>query len=221
MLQKLLQAIKDNGFVSDANIASLDKEKDSLEKEINKELYHKQDVYDVVTLNDKKIYFKVDATFKCPRYNREHSEIVYIEYNHFKKSNEFHPVDGNGNTLASYTCKFDNQGSCEITYNTNNYHYDYQNIRFTPDVLFHKGDKKNDINTRLISSLSLSVNKIKKDLQDVLKNTETKFNDYKLKLESHFVTSEETDIAVSGIIEQVKQLKIRIKDCERLEALCK
>ncbi|HDR1258084.1 TPA: hypothetical protein QB273_002028, partial [Pasteurella multocida] len=43
---------------------------------------------------------------------------------------------------------------------------------------------------------------------------------YKEQLQSPFVSENEIDIAVSGILEQIEQLKLRIADCERLESLC-
>ncbi|WP_279486909.1 hypothetical protein [Aeromonas veronii] len=44
---------------------------------------------------------------------------------------------------------------------------------------------------------------------------------YEQRLASIFVPVEKVAIALDGITEQISQLKLRIKDCERLEALCK
>ncbi|HDR1041741.1 TPA: ATPase, partial [Pasteurella multocida] len=80
--------------------------------------------------------------------------------------------------------------------------------------------KKDDINKRLIKSLSDSIKEIRQELTEVLNLVEDKNKKYKEQLQSPFVSENEIDIAVSGILEQIEQLKLRIADCERLESLC-
>ena len=87
-------------------------------------------------------------------------------------------------------------------------------------MLFHKGDKKKDINSRLISSLSQSVMEMREILQGTLKQVEAKFKAYKSRLASPFVPADKVNLAVFGIAKQIEDLQLRIKDCERLEALC-
>ncbi|HDR1258167.1 TPA: AAA family ATPase, partial [Pasteurella multocida] len=55
----VMEAIKECGFDSGIDLADLDREKDKLDKEIHKELYHSKDIYDTVSLANKKKYFKV------------------------------------------------------------------------------------------------------------------------------------------------------------------
>jgi MoxR-like ATPase len=214
----VMQAIEECGFASDTDLTSLDCEKGSLDNEINKELYYSKDVYETVKLGDKE-YFKTKVTFASRsgsfHYQSKTIEIL-IPTSEFKSNMEFSPVDPNGNELTQITGEFDSQGSCNLSYN----HYEYKDSSFTPKVLFHKGDKKEEVNIRLIKSLASSVSSLREELSGVLKVTERKLTDYKLQLESPFVSEQETDIAVSGVIEQINQLQLRIKDCERLEALC-
>lgn len=148
----VMNAIKECGFDSGIDLADLDRKKDKLDKEINKELYHVKDVYDTVSLGNRKKYFKVKAEFTSNWYNNI-TQLIYIDYSEFKNTNKFYPLDENGNELRSITCTFDNQGSCIIKYNNHN----YNDCKFTPKPLFYKGDKKEDINERLIKSLSASV----------------------------------------------------------------
>ena len=54
----------------------------------------------------------------------------------------------------------------------------------------------------------------------MLKQVETKNKNYKKQLQSPFIDENEINIAVSGILEQIEQVKLRITDCERLESLC-
>ena len=210
----VMNAIKECGFDSGIDLADLDRKKDKLDKEINKELYYSKDIYNTVTLGNRKKYFKVEATFNSQWYDAE-KQLMYIDYSQFKNTNEFHPLDENGNELTHITCNFDNQGSCIIK------HYDdYDDYKFTPKPIFYKGDKKEDINERLVKSLSESIKEIRQELSSVLKKVETKNKNHKKQLQSPFVTDNEINFAVKSIIEQIEQLKLRITDCERLESLC-
>ncbi|HGG9509451.1 TPA: AAA family ATPase, partial [Neisseria meningitidis] len=49
--QIVMNAIKSCGFDTGIDLAELDREKESLDKEINKELYHSQDVYETVEMS--------------------------------------------------------------------------------------------------------------------------------------------------------------------------
>jgi MoxR-like ATPase len=213
----VMQAIEDLGVVSETDIAALDKEKDSLDKEISRELFYSIDIYDTVTLPDGKDYFKAEVTFSSGSYN-DNKKTLFIPYAEFKSIRTFCPSDENGNALTKYQGQFDKQGTCKLSYPAGPYHGD---TSYTPSVLFHKGDKKREVNTRLIESLAGSVSNLRGRLKIVLTDTDQKLEKYKAELCSPFVTEQETNIAVHGIIDQIDQLKLRIKDCERLEALCK
>jgi len=140
----------------------------------------------------------------------------FIPVSRFKTKGKFHPIDISGNEINQVDCDFDVQGSCQIKLNSN-----YRVYSFNPQVLFHRGDKKQAINDRLITSLAESVTKMRTQLTGVLKDVETKCDAYKTSLSSPFVTDTETDVAVDGILIQIEQLKLRIADCERLESLCR
>lgn len=211
----VMNAIKDCGFDSGINLADLDREKDKLDKEINKELYHSEDIYDTVSLGNKKKYFKIKAEFTSSySYYANRDEIIYVDYSQFKKTDKFHPLDENGNELKYIDCYFDNQGSCIIK------RREFNQFLFTPKPLFHKGDKKEDINERLVHSLFDSVKNIRQKLTGILEEVENKNRDYKEQLKSPFINENEINVAINGIIEQIEQLKLRIIDCERLESLC-
>ncbi|MDF4613640.1 MULTISPECIES: AAA family ATPase [Vibrio] len=220
----VMDAIESCGIAGDINLAALDNSKDSLEKEITKELFYKDDVYDVISLGSEE-YFKVVAKFREHNsYSYGNPEIkqktVHIPFNKFKSNISFHPVDMSGNDIKEVTCEFDEQGSCTLSYNTRHYRDRYNDFEFTPSILFHKGDKRSDVNERLIKSLSGSVGNLRGQLKKILKETEDKLRVYKLELHSPFTTSADTDVALKGVLSQIDKLKIRIKDCERLEALC-
>lgn len=207
--QLVMDAIKECGLTTGISLAKIDNQKEELDEEINKELFHNKNIYNT-TLIDNKEFFKFNTNF-----NRYENYNLLIPYSEFKSNKEFNPLDQNGNPITRITCLFDNQGTCNIS------HPNYRSISFTPEILFHKGDKKTEINKRLIKSLAKSVRDLHQELIHVLQDIENKLFDYKSQLDSPFVTEQETDIAVAGIKNQINQIKLRIKDCERLESLCK
>lgn len=215
------EAVKACGFDSGIDLAALDKEKDALDKEIKKELFHSADIYKTVKLSNKD-FFQCKGTFKPKNSyysNYEKAFEIFIAKDRLKTKDEFHPLDNKGNEQKSVKCKFDGQGTCQVI--LSNGHVDYLSIKFTPEVLFHKGDRKEDINIRLITSLSSSVSEIREKLSFTLKKVEKKFKAYETKLSSPFVPADKISLAISGIALQIEGLQLRIKDCERLEELCR
>ncbi len=215
------EAVKACGFDSGIDLAALDKEKEALDKEINKELYHSANVYKTKKIAEKE-FFHCAVTFtRGSSYHRNYDESfdLYIPKERIKSKDVFNPVDERGNENTGIECRFDGQGTCQLEYTEG--HYSYGKIKFTPDILFHKGDKKDDINKRLISSLSQSVTEIKKQLIITVRQVEKKFKHYESMLKSPFVPTAKSVLAISGVAAQIEGLQLRIKDCERLEELCR
>lgn len=214
------EAVKACGFDSGIDLAALDKEKEALDKEIHKELFYSVDVYDSVRIEDKE-FFRCTGKFKADGgyYNNyEEPFDIYISKEKLKSKDTFHPVDERGNENDEIECSFDGQGTCQLDYISRS--INYKTINFTPKVLFHKGDKKKDINSRLIASLSESVGEVRKQLNLTLKGVERRAKNLEGSLTSPFVPPEKSTIAISGIMSQIDGLQLRIKDCERLETLC-
>ncbi|WP_422491007.1 AAA family ATPase [Endozoicomonas sp. ALE010] len=210
-------AVRESGFSSGVSLAELDQEKEKLDREIRKELFHSEDVYDAERVGDV-FYFKVDVDFKSSGYRSYmDSRTLLIPCSKFKSKDEFHPLDEHGNIDEEVTVSFDNQGSCFLDLDD----YDYEKIEFTPNILFHKGDKKKDVNKRLIKSLSESVSDIRSSFSTAKIEVEEKLAVYQQELNSVFSSQDDINVALEGINEQLHSLQIRIKDCERLEALCK
>ena len=211
-------AVRRSGFATDLDISLIDAKKHSLEKEIMKDLYYARDIYDTVQLSDGKKYFKVEGKFqyKYHRTSIDKAFECYILASKFKTKDSFTPVDVAGNPSAKIKCQFDGQGACKVIYSD----YDYHSFEFIPKVLFNKGDKKQDVNDRLVKSLRGSVKAILNELGLTLNQVHRKYKKLKVELSSPFVTDVETEVAVTGISEQIDQIKLRIVDCERLESLC-
>lgn len=214
------EAIKEAGFDSGISLAEIDREKEALDKEIHKELFYSDDVYETVRLGDQE-FFKVQAEFKSAHYHGhvERREI-FIPQEKIKSKDGFSPVDSSGNEISAVVCQFDGQGSCKISKN-NDRNGQYHHFSYRVNVLFHRGDKRENINSRLIFSLSNAVSEIREKLASILDKVETHFKGYEAKLDSPFVPKEKSQLAVIGILEQIDSLELRIKDCERLEELCR
>ena len=211
----VMEAIRECGFDSGFDLAELDARKEMLDREINGELYYSEDVYDIVTLKDGGRYYRQHVKFK-DHYYASMNGVYFVPVDMFKKNERFHPLDGNGNTVTNVIASFDGQGSCVYSGD----YYGRADAVVSLKPLFARGEKKQDINRRLVDSLSGSVKDVRVELQKALKVVEAKGESYKDRLKSPFVVDADVDTAIEGILDQIKQLKVRIVDCERLENLC-
>lgn len=210
-------AVRDAGFESGINLADLDVRKASLEREISTELFYSSDVYKTEKHRNGEDVFKVRVQMgPVNGWQRSQEErTLFLPARYMKSAAKFSPWDQAGNEIDEVVCAFGNQGSCDMTEKGRG-----PREIFQPTILFHRGDKKEDINERLVSSLSESVSEVKADLVSVLNEIEAKFRKVQSELASLFVPAEKTVIAAEGMQEQITGLKLRIKDCERLEGLC-
>lgn len=214
----IAQAIRDVGFDSEISLYEIDNEKNELDKEITNELFYTMDVYETKKLNGKDyLYVNANLTQSSRRTNYR---PTFIAYEKLKSNRKFHPLDANGNKQEDVWCRFDGQGTCTISLDET-HHYGYDPVVFRPKVLFGKGAKKEDINKRLIDSLAESVKKLRENLLDTLKLVECKCAGHRQSLLSPFISDEDVQLAITGVDEQIGRLKHRIKDCERLEELCR
>lgn len=213
------QAIKDIGVTTEVDTHSIDIEKDKLDKEIHKELFYKNDVYKTEKIGNKQ-FFVAKLTFSTRSHRPDIQATLYIPYSMLKTRDTFHPTDKSGNEKQEFKCTFDGHGTCKVIYTDPFYSHKQDEKPFTPKVLFHKGDKKSDVNSRLISSLAGSVADIRKLLLEAQQTCLEKNEEYKKKLASPFVNERLLNIPLEAINDQLSGLALRIKDCERLEALC-
>ncbi|MDG1582835.1 AAA family ATPase [Pseudomonas sp. GOM6] len=213
-------AVKASGIDSGIDLAETDKRKDMLDKEIHTELYHSENVYKTVSVGGNEFFQQKVSFLPEDSYYKHPEEFeIYIRSDKLKSTDTFHPVDAKGNEEKEIYCRFDGQGTCLLEYKSGG--LKYKKTKIKPSVLFHKGDKKKDINSRLISSLSQSVMEIRDVFQRTLSKVEGKFKVHKSKLSSPFVPADKVNLVVLGIAKQIEDLQLRIKDCERLEELCR
>lgn len=216
-------AVRDCGFETDFSIHSIDVQKEKLENEINHELLYTYttDVYDTVSLKDDKQYLKCKSVVNR-RYSDEMEIGFYIPIEKMKTSKEFNPIDISGNKLLWIKCNFDQQGTCHIkierTQNPNN--YDWRRVDpFSPKVLFRKGERKKNVNDRLIKSLQKAVSDLKNDIQNIIKQIENKKDDFDRQIYSPFVPKKIRNIALESVTNQLEDMKLRYKDCDRVMSL--
>ncbi len=217
-------AVRNCGFETGFNLYSIDEEKESLEKEIQKELYHSKDVYETVKLSGNKRYFKCTKEYSSGNYYQDNKKRVtfYIPANKMKLDDEFNPLDEQGNQLNWIKCNFDRQGVChiEIKKNQNLRYGEWENVDdFSPKILFHKGDKKTDMNTRLTKSLRNEVMQLADKIKNIINIIDNKLIEFKKEVDTPFIMEQTRNIALESIYKQQRDMKLRHKDCERLLSL--
>jgi len=213
--------IKESGFETGNSLKSLDEEKEKLEQEINKELFYSNDIYETVKLHGNTQYFKVKKIF-IDEYNDKKSIVFYIARNSMKTKDEFHPVDENGNEISNLKCSFKKQGSCEIKYKNNSYYNGGRWVDlpvFQPQVLFYKGDKRKDVNERLIEALREETEKLSQKIEQLIEETKEKETVFLKELDTPFIEPTKIKIATESISQQIEDLKLRHKDTQRLVEL--
>lgn len=211
-------AVTSTGFASDIDLDALDSEKDGLDHEIHRELFYSTDVYKTeMNRNGEEVFKVVEQPNSFYYWRRSNLDRpLFLPKKYMKSADKFHPLDAAGNEISAITCAFDKQGSCNLVESESRVQ-----LMFRPPILFHRGAKKENINSRLVSSLSGSVSKVRAGLQSVCKDVETQFAAAQSELASLFVPAAKTDLAARGMRKQIDSLKLRIVDCERLEGLCR
>jgi MoxR-like ATPase len=213
----IADAVRAAGLDSGLDLADIDGRKEALDREIHNELYHSADVYKTETNANGREYFRLTPPENRGQYTTW-NRPVFLPYKKIKSNEEFHAVDESGNELDHIVCKFDGQGACTVTFRSQ---YNRQSTIFKPEILFHRGDRKPKVNERLVASLSTSIGQVKAELWASLEMVSGQFDAMESKLASLFVPIEKTNVALAGMSDQIDSLKLRIKDCERLESLCR
>ena len=98
------EAVKATGFDSGHSVAELDKEKEELDQEIHRELFHSEDVYATKQLGDES-FFEHKLIMEPAHYGRHNEhKILYIPCKKLKSKTAFVPVDRNGNPHKDIEC---------------------------------------------------------------------------------------------------------------------
>ena len=222
-------AVRSCGFETGFSLSEIDYEKAELEKEIQEELYHNEDVYETENIRGDE-YFKITCSYNDRYVHIEKRKTFYIPINKMKSKEQFHPTDKQGNELKWIRCKFGGQGTCSIKMHTygesaelpssyyNADHYWQEKGPFSPKILFHKGSRKK-VNQRLIESLREVLLESRKEIEKITKKIEDNLAQFKKELENPFVPDNILNIALESVESQLEDIKLRRKDCDRLESL--
>lgn len=219
VIQIVEDAIKNSGFETGFSSQEIDAEKEKLEEEIMEELFHVENVYETKTLNEKE-YFECTSEYR-EGYD-DKSVTFYIPFSEMKSQKEFHPVDKDGNDFDWIKCNFDSQGSCyiEIDVEQNRHYRDWQETEiFSPKIQIHEDDKKKEVNERLIVAFHELVVELEAKIEERLKEIEEKQTQFRAELETSFIPDNIRDIALKSVDEQLKAMKLRREDCQRIEKL--
>jgi len=220
-------AVRECGFETGLSLKSLDEEKEKLDQEINNELFYSSDIYNTVKLGGNDEYFKVTQQIGN-QYGRKSNIDFFIPKNEMKTTGKFHPIDNKGNEIKWIKCSFKKQGSCNIECNEDGRddsyclsdNYNWSNLPpFTPKILFHKDDKKEDINERLIEALKQETKSLSEKIEKLIQDTESKKEKFLEELDTPFVQKEKIAIAIESVEKQMNELTLRHKDTQRLSDL--
>lgn len=204
-------SVRKSGLPTLIDLKQLDRKKDDLNRDIKDTFYHTEDIYDTVTLANGE-YFKFDLPLQhsCRHYC-SHDSVFYVPKKNIKTKNEFNPIDKNGNELTDLACSFDGQE----TVNLECVRYNRSIKKYTPKILFHKGDKK-VVPNRTKEDYKNHVTAMKQDLVETQQLIEDEQQRIKATLEIPFVPENIRNIAYEGISQQIDDLSARIKDCDLL-----
>ena len=217
-------AVKKSGFTTELNGEEMAVKKEKLEDEITKELYHGDNVYKTQLLSDGKEYF-------TGQFNRgarnDIYENYYIPVNKMKSDEDFHPIDDSGNEIEEISCNFHNQSSYAIE--GNHHYYDYrfkvscdehnewkENCEISPELLFAKGDRRKDVNQRLISALTISTKEISQELTSIINEIGERKKLFEQQISTPFVSENMQKIAIQSVDSQLTEMRVQLKDCDRL-----
>ena len=210
-------AVQTTGIASGIDLAPLDREKSSLDDEIRKELYHSDDIYLTAEIEGEPFFeFDISKTWLA---NTSGLKKILIPRSKMGTDEKFPPQDERGNMQKLYAnCNFHGGGTCKVTHPHDPGYYNP--ILLTPKLEHKKGDKKANVNPRLISDLTKSVNDIQGKLVTALDEVQMRFKTLENQLASPFVPIAKTNLTIDAISKQIESLKLRIEDCKRLESLC-
>ncbi len=209
-------AVRVCGFETGIDPDEIEADKEALDKEILNELYHSEHVYKTKTIAGKECFEVNDPIFSSNRYV---SAPFYVLESKMKSAEDFHPMDESGNEIDDIKCCFEAQGTCAIEYPSGYYHHQRERYNYTPQILYHKDAKKEGVNDKLVKALEEDVREIKKRIQLMITEIEEKMAQFNNELESPFVPECVRDIALESVKKQLREMKRRRMDCDRLNDL--
>ncbi len=232
--QLVEEAIEAAGFDPGCNLADLDRQRDDLDHEIRRELFFTDDVHETIRVGEQEFYALViqhdNGGFHAQ--GRRQPIRLLIPKDKARTNNTFHPQDEHLNEVKGISCTFAGQAVCKLAppnvqgpaiaaFRARIAGHEWVvPATFTPRILFHRGDRKADVNLRLRAELRRSAGTLQNAYREALRTVIDRLSEYERQLSSPFATPAEQRLALNGIERQIQDLNLRIADCARLEALC-
>jgi MoxR-like ATPase len=209
------QAIQQTGFEGCEHLAEMDQERASLDHDLHEAMFHSDHVYKTHVVGGKS-YFRVTAKFAVPRYRDEgHQVELLIPLDKARTCESFNPLTLKLGKVYDITGKFDEHGVCGLSFRA-----DHELFLFTPDILARKGERKPEVDLQHVQALTGALEALKLRLQHIVGPAQAQARLHGARTASPFVPDHQTAQAHGWMLEQLGALEMRIKDCERLEALC-
>ena len=216
IIKTVEQAVKNNGYALEEKLVDFDKEKESLEKEINEELYYSKDIYKTKTIEKKEYFYFSKSLRDHDYYTRRQTYDFYIDEKYFKTKRKFNPKNKDGTAIKELICNFNRTGTCSVFHKNAG---ENTAEKCTPEISFHKGYKKPNVNPRLIKSLKKAIEEWILNIEIMIEDITEHLKKFKKELDTPFVPEKTRDIALQAVTMLLQELQTRRLDCDRLKGL--
>lgn len=209
------QAIAETGFEGCEHLDAMDQERAGLDHDLHEALFHSDHVYRTHAVAGKE-YFRVKAKFAVPRYRDEgHQVELLIPLDKARSTEPFNPLTLKLGKVYDISGRFDEHGVCGLSFRA-----DHELFLFTPEIICRKGARKPDVDPQQVQALMGALEALKTRLVQIVAPAQAQVLQQSAHVASLFVPHPQTERAQAELMAQLDALALRVKDCERLEALC-
>jgi len=211
------KAVKDCGFKSGASDVQLQKGVESLKNEIDSDVIYAEDVYKTVSLEtgehfETEVYLHLRDRF---------SDRVYIPLDKTNASGSFHPVNQSCEKLDKLTCSLSKDGKFFTIESDDLRLYNsegkaLQSPPYIPEILYHKGSRREAVASRLIDSLKVALSDKRAEIGHTIAKIKQKRESFAKDISTPFVPEKVRNIALGGVDSQLNALGVLQKECDLL-----
>ena len=223
------ESVRDSGFDVDINLKEIDLKKERLEHDIEKEMYNVKKVYKTIKLG-KRDYIECSREYEDEYTWSVEKVTFYIPIGKMRSKEEFNPLDRSGNKINWIKCKYNpkekgfvikinSEGKHDSFYLKNEASFKESAPICKPEILYEQRNRKENLNPRLIEAFLADIGELKRKIKNSIDSLKEKKNKFLKDSDTPFIPRDKIELAVEGIEEQIKDLEIRYRDCERLEDL--
>jgi MoxR-like ATPase len=155
--------------------------------------------------------------------NNSKKQDIYVRVNEYNTQQVNHVYDQSGQPIEGYHVQFSKDGKCllksEFTRLTEQFGLDPEEIEFKPVIETNK-PKGSKGSPKKAAQLLQETQQLKAAYQTALHKHQVKFEQIRPELNSLFTSEGQSKPILKGIEKQQRNLKVHIKDLERLEREC-